>query len=314
LARCASPDVGRNGIEEGEALWLCPVIPETKERLGKGSAMRSVNQILRFLTILLVISGCEPRQPGATRAEQAAIEQETEESNVPAQRPAEEPKQVTANMASESEGNQVAIVPQAQHKDMGTDYRIMEQKREYGELRVSVATSADLYDLSTEQAKAIAERVVKQYQHEDRVAIFFYNSGRKPDKSVLAADLALCRFDWSRTGGLTLRFDQSERREQKPEVLDGATIPKYEVLETLRQLNGRESGSVLVPSFSRQTPYGERERVARLIMAAEGFDDLYMYTTRGALEADNSTIYSQQHPEAEKGRLGGIINGISVWK
>ncbi|MEN6578412.1 MAG: hypothetical protein ABFD90_18855 [Phycisphaerales bacterium] len=276
--------------------------------------MRSVKQIVQFLAILVVISGCESRQSDATRAEQAQIEQKTDESKVPAWRPAEEPKQMMAKMAGESEENQVAIVPQSRHEDVSADYRIVEQKREYGELRVSVATSADLYDLSTEQTRAITEKVVDQYQHEDRVAVFFYNSGRKPDRSVLGADLALCRFDWSRTEGLTLRFDQSERREQKPEDLSGASIPKYEVLETLRQLNGRESGSVLVASFSRQTPPAERERVARLIMAAEGFDDLYMYATREALEADNSTIYSRQHPEAEKGRLGGIINAISVWK
>ena len=276
--------------------------------------MRSVEHIVQFLAILLVMGGCEPRQPVVTRTQQAEIEQPIEESKVPSQHPPEEPNQVMAEMAAESEQNQVPIVPQSQHKDVGDEYRIVEQKREYGELRVSVATAADLYDLSTEQVRAIAKKVVSQYKHEDKLAVFFYNSGRKPDKSVLAADLALCRFDWSRTGGLTLRFDQSERREQKPEVLDGATIPKYEVLETLRQLNGRESGSVLVPSFSRQTPYGERERVARLIMAAEGFDDLYMYATREALEADDSTIYARQHPEAEKGRLGGIINGVSIWK
>ena len=276
--------------------------------------MRDVKQTLRFIVILLVVSGCESRRPVAATGRQAEIAQETEESKVPAGPPAEKAREVTAKKATESEENQVAIVPQSQDKDLSADYRIVEQKREYGELRVSVATSADLYDLSTEQTKAIAGKVAEQYQHEDRVAIFFYNSGRKPDKSVLSADLALCRFDWSRTGGLTLRFDQSVRRQQKPEVLDGASIPKYEILETLRQLNGRESGSVLVPSLSRQTPPAERERVARLIMAAEGFDDLYMYATREALEADNSTTYSRQHPEAEKGRLGGIINGTSVWK
>lgn len=282
-------------------------------RLGKDSAMRNARQILQFLPILLVMSGCESSHPATARVEQAEIPQGIEESKATIQRTAEEPNRAIAQIASESEENHVPLVPQSQQKDVSAEYRIVEQKREYGELRVSVATMADLYDLSTEQARAIAVKVVSQYKHEDKLVVFFYNSDRKPDKSVLGADLALCRFDWSRTGGLTLRFDQSERRERKPEVLSGVSIPEYEILETLRQLNGRKSGSVLVPSFSRQTPPVERERVARLIMAAEGFDDLYMYATREALEADNSAIYSRQHPEAEKGRLGGLINGTSIW-
>jgi hypothetical protein len=281
--------------------------------------------------ITLVLHGCAAQRPSTQQSsvtpageESELVEQQSEPSPirenaqlkvaVKESRPVEQQSEQAQTPRAQQLTAEAEKEPQEQQKNVSMEYRITQQTREYGDLRLSVATTADLYDLSTEQVRAIAQTIVRQYQHEARVSVFFYNSGRRPDKSVLGRDLALCRFDWTPAGGLRLRFDQSERRERKPEVLASAPIPKYEVLETIRLWSGRERGSILVPSFSRLTPPAERERVARLIMAAEGLDDLVMYATREALEADSSRIYSQQHPEAKQGILGAIIDGRSIWE
>lgn len=271
--------------------------------------MQSVNLLIVSLMLLFLLLGCNAQRPLNVHAQQV-----TEPRQSPIEQPPAESNPEPEAMVGKRDVDHMPVLPkEPDSSSLGTDYRITEQKREYGELRLSVAPNADLYDLSTEQLRAIAEKVVSQYSYEGRLAIFFYNSGRRPDKSVLAADLALCRFDWTPTQGMRLRFDHSVRREQKPEILTGLTMPKYEILETMRGMNNREVGWVLIPSFSRRTPPAERERVARLIMAAEGFDDLSVFATREAFEADSSIAYSRQHPEAKQGRLGFIIDGISSW-
>jgi hypothetical protein len=94
------------------------------------------------------------------------------------------------------------------------------------------------------------------------------------------------------------------------ERVETAELPRYEILSTLRQMSGRVWGDVLIESFSRGTPADEREAVIRQIAAREGLDDVSLYCSRDAYEADMSSPFAEAHPEAlPKCGLGTLQNG-----
>ncbi len=67
---------------------------------------------------------------------------------------------------------------------------------------------------------------------------------------------------------------------------------------------------MLIASLSRKTPAAERERVARGIAAAEGFDELSIYSTEDAQKANVSASFAKAHPRAMKeGFLGSLREG-----
>jgi hypothetical protein len=187
-------------------------------------------------------------------------------------------------------------------------YRIAERKMLNDALILSVVSSKNLYDLSTDQLREIAASLVNKERDKYMVRLFFYNPDQTPGR-----DAALCRFEWTDAQGLKLSYDLSERRVRTPEVLEAENIPAYVVLDSVTMMNGRKLGAVLIPAFSRRTPHLERERAARLIAKTEGFDDLDLYATREAYSADMSESFSRSHPGARQGILGGIHNGQSTW-
>jgi len=100
--------------------------------------------------------------------------------------------------------------------------------------------------------------------------------------------------------------------EQKPA---SGGLPAYKVLSVVQQKRagaprGPKYGEALITSLSRKTPVAERERVARGIAAAEGFDQLYIYSTEDAKKANSSASFADAHPNAmRQGYLGSLSEG-----
>jgi len=92
-------------------------------------------------------------------------------------------------------------------------------------------------------------------------------------------------------------------------------LPTYKILAVVQQRqggrpNGPKAGEVLVPSLSRNTSAEFRERVARGISAAEGFDELELYSTEDAEKANSSASFAEAHPDAlRNGFLGSLREG-----
>lgn len=176
------------------------------------------------------------------------------------------------------------------------DYQIVEQKMQNDALIVSVCTS----DL--DNAASITSEIVNANLNEYMVRVFFYEPGSSP-----GSDIALIRYEWTQQTGITLTFDN---RLPEPNEEINPDLPEYEVLDRISQMNGRIYGDVLVPSIPRSTPTDEIEQLATDICIQENIDDICLYCTEEAFEANCSSNYSDAHPNALRdGFLGSLNNG-----
>lgn len=182
-------------------------------------------------------------------------------------------------------------------------YEIIERKMLNQALILSVSTSERLEELSQNDLREIAASLVEQNSHHYMVRVFFYNPGEIPMK-----DAAPCRFEWTKQQGLVLSYDRSRKPQKKPELKQ--SLPKYTVLDTVTLINGQFYADVLIPSFSRRTPVGKREKVGRQIAETEGFDQVIFYSTKEAYKANYSSSYATSHPNALRtGFLGSLKDG-----
>lgn len=176
------------------------------------------------------------------------------------------------------------------------NYRIVEQKMQNDALIVSVNTS----DL--DNAHGIATEIVVANPNEYMIRMFFYEPGSTP-----GSDMPLIRYEWTQQSGLILSFDN---RLPEPNEEMNPDLPEYEVLERIAQMNGRVYGDVLVPSIPRSTPSEEIKQLAIDICNQENLDDVCLYCTEEAFEANYDWNYSETHPNALRdGYLGSLING-----
>ncbi len=86
-------------------------------------------------------------------------------------------------------------------------------------------------------------------------------------------------------------------------------LPSYEVLESFELGTGEVVGEVLVESTSRETPVSEREDVARRIGDREGFDQVTLYCSREAQQANSSASFAATHPDAMRTCYLGDLRG-----
>jgi hypothetical protein len=90
-------------------------------------------------------------------------------------------------------------------------------------------------------------------------------------------------------------------------------LPAYTVLFSAFKLGGggkQKFGDILVPSLSLKTTAKDRERIARRIAAQESLEDVTLYCTQEAYEANMSYSYDEAHPGAfRKGFLGKLEDG-----
>lgn len=103
------------------------------------------------------------------------------------------------------------------------------------------------------------------------------------------------------------------RRPSGPTAVDRpatAEMPAYRILSTGHRTIGSKSGEVLIPTLSRTTSARDRESIARRIARLEGIDELSIYSSEEAYQANVSGPYAEQHPEAlRRGLLGMIRSG-----
>lgn len=176
------------------------------------------------------------------------------------------------------------------------DYRIVEQKMQNDALIISVSTS----DL--DNARNITSEIVNANRNEYMIRVFFYEPGNTP-----GSDIPLIRYEWTQQNGLTLTFDN---RLPEPNEEINPDLPEYEVLDRIAMMNGRVYGDILVKSISRSTPADEIEQLAIDICIQENLDDVCLYCTEEAFEANLNMNYSEAHPNALRdGFLGSLNNG-----
>jgi hypothetical protein len=180
-------------------------------------------------------------------------------------------------------------------------YNVVESKMLNDARVISVATT------QFDRAKDIAMELVSQNKSYYMVRVFLY----KPEQ-IPGRDLATIRYEWTESQGLVKSFDTripAARKDRDP------TLPKYEVLFRVKQYMGNKRiyGDVLIVSLSRATPAKKREQVARTICRQERLNDICLYSTRDAYEANMSASYSKSHPDAlKKGFLGSLTDGKFV--
>lgn len=173
-------------------------------------------------------------------------------------------------------------------------------------LKREMLNDALIISVSTENfddAKEIARQFVEENKDEYMVRIFFYQPGHKP-----SIDMPVIRYEWTQAQGLIKSFDM---RTPTPNSQHSSDLPSYEVLYSMRLLsNGRIYGEVLMESLSRKTPVEIRENLSRKIAIQEKLDDLDLFNSREAYQANNSASYLKDHPNAlRKGFLGSFKEG-----
>jgi len=94
--------------------------------------------------------------------------------------------------------------------------------------------------------------------------------------------------------------------QSSPEPEAAATLPEYRVLDTVDQLSGATYGDVLVPSVSRDTSVARREEIARGIASEEGFGELALYCSEAAMQAQYSSSFAEENPDAQACYLGSF--------
>lgn len=176
------------------------------------------------------------------------------------------------------------------------DYSIVEQKMLNDTRIISVCTS----DL--DNAQGIASEIIAANPDEYMIRVFFYEPGSTP-----GSDVPLIRYEWTEQSGLTLSFDN---RLPEPNEEQNPQLPEYVVLDSFVLMNGRVSGDVLVPSVPRSTSPAEIEQLAIDICQQENIDDIFLYCTEEAYEANLDGRYYEAHPNALRdGYLGSLSNG-----
>lgn len=196
--------------------------------------------------------------------------------------------------------------PTQQRAVQSSGARVTNRQLKYTVVDRKMLNDARVISVTTKQldrAKDIAKELVDQNRAYYMVRVFFYKSGETPGQ-----DMPSIRYEWTRSQGLVRNYDMrtpAPRRERDP------TLPKYEVLFRVKQMhNGRVYGDVLVSSLSRAAPARAREQVARAILSQESLDDIALYSTRDAYEANVSAPYLESHPDAlRKGFLGSLKDG-----
>ena len=183
-----------------------------------------------------------------------------------------------------------------------------------GALSLSVTPSVNPSDLPMSQLRAIAASAVEKHKGFERMVRVYFEEQVQPP----AVAKRVCSFQWTRAGGLTLLACTFIDPQKDPQVKAMYKLPEYSVLEYVVQgiglTEGRISGDILIPSFSRRTPVSERERVAILIAKSEGFHDIHVYATREAQEANLNADYAKKHPSAKEGLLFVILEGKAMYE
>jgi hypothetical protein len=91
-------------------------------------------------------------------------------------------------------------------------------------------------------------------------------------------------------------------------------LPEYSVIEEGVAQNGIAWGSVLVRSFSRNTPAAERERVLRRIAEDRDWGEAGLYCSEDAQRADFSRSFAEAHPGALESCAIGILDRDGVFQ
>lgn len=90
-------------------------------------------------------------------------------------------------------------------------------------------------------------------------------------------------------------------------------LPEYIVMFRVMQIhNNRRYGDVLITSLSRATSMEKREQIAHTICKQEYLDDICLYSTLDAYEANMSALYLKSHPDALEIGFLGFISGEST--
>jgi len=175
-----------------------------------------------------------------------------------------------------------------------SDYRVVKRKIVNDTLILSVRAD----DLN--EAQQIAERLVSSEAHSGAIRLFFYSQDQQP-----GVDVPLIRYERAPNGSLVNTYDN---RLPPPTEERSLALPEFEILFRMKQMrNGRTYGDVLVPSFSRMTSVKVREDTVRAISKQERIDDITLYSTRGAYEANDSASYLDAHPNALREGLLGVL-------
>ena len=100
------------------------------------------------------------------------------------------------------------------------------------------------------------------------------------------------------------------KKTTNKEVIPLIQLPAYEVLEKIKMINGTVFVSVLINSYSTDTPESERSKTTSILAERLNADQLDLYCTREAHNANYSSSFANAHPDAlEKGFLGTYKNG-----
>lgn len=178
-------------------------------------------------------------------------------------------------------------------------YTVVQEKMLNDALIMSVATE------HLDRAEDIAHELVSKNKSNYMVRVFFYKADDTPGKDVPAI-----QYEWTKAEGLKKTFDT--RLPAPPEDPD-PSLPEYDVIFTVKQMNGRVYGEILVPSLSRSASVEEREQLARDICKHETLDDIDMYMTEDAQKANTSSSFAREHPNAlREGFLGSLRDGNFV--
>ena len=86
-------------------------------------------------------------------------------------------------------------------------------------------------------------------------------------------------------------------------------VPEYVVLDIVDQISGVRYGDVLVSTSSRQTTAGQIADVLKAIAEREGLGQAILYCSRDAYEANMSSSFGKQHPDALKTCFLGSLDG-----
>jgi hypothetical protein len=88
------------------------------------------------------------------------------------------------------------------------------------------------------------------------------------------------------------------------------TFPSYTVADIVEEIGGTTYAEVIVPSLSPDTSAVLLEGTARLIAQREGADNVGLYATDEARQANMSASFAESHPGAlEAGYLGELRDG-----
>ena len=86
-------------------------------------------------------------------------------------------------------------------------------------------------------------------------------------------------------------------------------VPEYTLLDIVNQISGVRYGDVLVSSLSRDTTASHRFDVTKEIARREELGEATLYCSRDAFQANFSSSFAQEHPDALRTCLLGSLKG-----